>query len=184
VKPTEVQIISIKGYENHLKSNESHVIEKNEVFASEDTVGDKKYTIRADRVYQAECRSKGSRPLATIEWYLLKKNQRFNVGQSINSTRTMDASSLMILLGEKRGGANLEDTISGVVETQQVSNKFLIFTIIIQWNELLYKKQNIYIGLKCSIECLMYIYGQPVCKIIRGEEFTKKKCKDRYINYQ
>ncbi|XP_029341821.1 uncharacterized protein LOC100167149 isoform X2 [Acyrthosiphon pisum] len=121
LKPTEVQIISIKGYANHLKSNESHVIEKNEVFASEDTVGHKKYTIRADRVYQAECRSKGSRPLATIEWYLLKKNQRFNVGQSINSTRTMDASSLMVLLGEKRGGAtaNLESTISGVVETHQ-----------------------------------------------------------------
>jgi len=144
VKPTEVQIISITGYANHLKINENHVIEKNEVFASEDTVGHKKYTIRADRVYQAECRSKGSRPLATIEWYLLKKNQRFNVGQSINSTRTMDASSLIVLLGEKRGGAsaNLEGTISGVVETQQVSNMILIFTIIIQYNEL-YSKQNI-----------------------------------------
>jgi len=144
VKPTEVQIISITGYANHLKINENHVIEKNEVFASEDTVGHKKYTIRADRVYQAECRSKGSRPLATIRWYLLKKNQRFNVGQSINSTRTMDASSLIVLLGEKRGGAsaNLEGTISGVVETQQVSNMILIFTIIIQYNEL-YSKQNI-----------------------------------------
>ncbi|XP_022178469.1 uncharacterized protein LOC111039313 [Myzus persicae] len=121
LKPTEVQIISIKGYANHLKSNESHAIEKNDVSASEDTVGHKKYTIRADRVYQAECRSKGSRPMATIEWYLLKKNQRFNVGQSTNSTHTMDASSLMVLLGAQRGGtsANLEGTISGVVQTQQ-----------------------------------------------------------------
>lgn len=145
VKPTEVQIISIKGYANHLKSNESHVIEKNEVFASEDTVGHNKCTIRADRVYQAVCRSKGSRPLATIEWYLLKKNQRFNVSQSINSTRTMDESPLMVLLGEQRGGAsaNLEGTISGVVETQQVSNMFLVFMILIQSNEL-YTKQNIH----------------------------------------
>lgn len=147
VKPTEVQIISIKGYANYLKSNESHVIEKNEVFASEDTVGHKKYTIRADRVYQAECRSKGSRPLATIEWYLLKKNQRFNVGQSINSTRTMDASSLMVLLGGQRSGvsASLEGTISGVVETQQVSNTFLIFTIFIQYLTN-YSRSKIYIG--------------------------------------
>jgi len=128
VKPTEVQIISIKRYAKHLKSNESPVVEKNDVLVSEDTVGHKKYTIRADRVYQAECRSKGSRPLTTIEWYLLKKNQRFNVGQSTNSTHTMDASSLMVLLEEQRGGtsANLEGTISGVVKTQQVSNTFFI----------------------------------------------------------
>lgn len=124
MKPTEVQIISIRGYENNLKSNESHGIEKNEVFASEDTVGHKKYTIRADRVYRAECRSKGSRPLATIEWYLLKKNHRFNIGQSTNSTRPMDALSMMVLLRKQRGGTSVisKDTISGIVETQQVSN--------------------------------------------------------------
>jgi len=122
VIPTEVQIISIKEYKNHLKSNESHGIEKNEVFPSEDTVGYKKYTIRADRVYQAECRSKGSRPLAKIEWYLLKNNQRFNVSQSINSTRTLDVSSLMVLLEKQRGGtpAISESKISGIVKTQQV----------------------------------------------------------------
>jgi len=143
VKPTEVQIISIKRYSNHLKSNESPAVEKNDVLTSEDTVGHKKYTIRADRVYQAECRSKGSRPLATIEWYLLKKNQRFNVGQSINST-TMDASSLIVLLEGQRSGtsANLESTISGVVKTQQVSNTFLISTCIVQSNELYAQKSK------------------------------------------
>ncbi|XP_025191738.1 uncharacterized protein LOC112591991 [Melanaphis sacchari] len=119
--PTEVQIVSIKGYANHLKSNESHVTEKNDVSPSEDTTGHKKYTIRADRVYQAECRSKGSRPLATIEWYLLKKNQRFNVSQSTNSTRMLDISSLMVLLKEQRGSTSVisERTISGIVKTQQ-----------------------------------------------------------------
>lgn len=143
MKPTEVQIISIKGYANHLKGNENHLIEKNDVSASEDTVGHKKYTIRADRVYQAECRSKGSRPMATIEWYLLKKNQRFNVEQRTNSTHAMDASSLMVLLGAQRGGtsANSEGIISGVVETQQVS--FLFLRFLCELKEL-YIKQNIH----------------------------------------
>jgi len=143
VKPTEVQIISIKRYTNHLKSDESPVVEKNDAFVSEDTIGHKKYTIRADRVYQAECRSKGSRPSATIEWYLLKKNQRFNVGQLTNSTRTI--SSLMVLLEEQRDDTlpNLEGAISGVVKTQQVSNTFLISDFITQSNEL-YAKQNIH----------------------------------------
>lgn len=124
--PTEVQIISIKGYANHLKSNETHKNEKNEVFPSEDTVSLKKYTIRADRMYQAECRSKGSRPLATIEWYLLKNNQRFNVSQSTNFTQTLDTSSLLVLLKEQRSGtsANSKSTISGIVKTQQVSKIF------------------------------------------------------------
>uniref|UniRef100_A0A2S2PHW8 Ig-like domain-containing protein n=1 Tax=Schizaphis graminum TaxID=13262 RepID=A0A2S2PHW8_SCHGA len=119
--PTEVQIISIKEYKNHLKSNESHGIEKNDVFPSEDTVGYKKYTIRADRVYQAECHSKGSRPLAKIEWYLLKNNQRFNVSQLINSTRTLDVSSLMVLLEKQRVGTSAisESKISGIVKTLQ-----------------------------------------------------------------
>ena len=143
MKPTEIQITSIKGFTNHLKNNENHVFEKNYMLASEETVGHKKYTIRADRVYQAECRSKGSRPLATIEWYLLKKNKRFNVGQLTNSTHTLDASSLMVLLGEQRGdtSAILEGTISGIVETQQVSN-ILLCLLFLQLYIILFESAN------------------------------------------
>lgn len=121
-----MQIVSVKGVENHFKTNESRTFDKNEVYVTEDTLGLKKYTIRADRMYRAECRSKGSRPLATIEWYLLKKNQRFNIGRSINSTAAADASSLTTLSGEKSGSTITvsEGAIVGTVETQQVSNMF------------------------------------------------------------
>lgn len=134
--PTEVQIISIKEYANRFKSNETHMNEKNEVFPSEDTVSPKKYTIRADRVYQAECRSKGSRPLATIEWYLLKNNQRFNISQSTNFTHTLDASSLMVLLGEQRSAmsTNSKSTISGIVKTQQVSKIYVLLLRLYKYN--------------------------------------------------
>lgn len=125
MKPTEVQIVSVKGVENHLKTNGSRMFDKNEVIVSEDTLGHKKYTIRADRMYRAECRSKGSRPLATIEWYLLKKNQRYNVGRSANGTVTLDAA--VVPPGEKLGGASVasEGAIVGTVETLQVSDMFL-----------------------------------------------------------
>lgn len=125
MKPTEVQIISIKENANKLGRNENHSFEKNEVFASEDAIGHKKYTIRADRMYRAECRSKGSRPLATTEWYLLKKNQRYNVGQPMDSTDATAASSSPNVLSEDiQKSSNtilVEGTIAGLVETQQVS---------------------------------------------------------------
>lgn len=128
MKPTEVQIVSIKENENSLKMNE-----KTEVFASQDTAGHKKYTIRADRMYRAECCSKGSRPLATIEWYLIKKNQRYNVvDQSTNGTDAFDSlsSSMVPLRAEQQGGTKMisEGTvIASIVETQQVSDMILYF---------------------------------------------------------
>lgn len=130
MKPTEVQIISIKAKnENSLKPEENHGFEKDEVIASEDTVGHKKYTIRANRMYRAECQSKGSRPLATIEWYLLKKNQRYAVDQYANGFS--NSSSSMILLEGKRGiTPKVSDgTVSIVVETQQVSEIFFYFSV-------------------------------------------------------
>lgn len=126
VKPTEVQIVSIRDNGISEKIDENHKFQTKEVFASEDAAGQKKYVIRVDRTYRAECLSKGSRPLATTEWYLLKKNQRYNVGQSTanGTSGRMDASSPVILSAERRGETSmiLEGTISGIVETQQVSD--------------------------------------------------------------
>lgn len=122
--------------ENYLKANGTHhntnVFDKTEIFASEETAGLKKYTVRADRMYRAECRSNGSRPRSTIEWYLLEKNQRYNVGQSKTSVDTADSpsSSTMVSLGEKRAAGTslvLEGKISGIVETQQVSDRLLYY---------------------------------------------------------
>lgn len=125
MKPTEVQIVSIRGKnENHSKTEDNHVFDRNEVVATEDTIGHKKYTIRANQMYRAECQSKGSRPLATIEWYLLKKNQRYAVGQSTNGSS--DMSSSMIRLEEKRGSTPKvsDGTLTIIVETLQVSEIF------------------------------------------------------------
>lgn len=124
VKPTEVQIVAVKGVENHSKTNESRTFDKNEVYVTEDALGVKKYTIRADRMYRAECRSKGSRPMATIEWYLLKKNQRYNVGRSTIGSGAADASIPIAVSGDKPGGTSTvsEGAIVGTVETQQVSD--------------------------------------------------------------
>ncbi|XP_025414233.1 uncharacterized protein LOC112686242 [Sipha flava] len=120
LKPTEVQIVSIRGKsENHSKTEGNHIFDKNEVVVTEDATGHKKYMIRANRMYRAECQSKGSRPLATIEWYLLKKNQRYAVGQSANGSS--DTSSSMIRLEEKRGSMSKvsDGTLTIVVETLQ-----------------------------------------------------------------
>lgn len=130
MKPTEVQIVSIKENENNLKMNE-----KTEVIASQDTMGHKKYTIRADRMYRAECCSKGSRPLATIEWYLIKKNQRFNFGdQSVNGTDAFDSttSSMVPLGAEQQGGKMVSEgtIIASIVETQQVSDVILLHILM------------------------------------------------------
>lgn len=123
MKPTDVQIISVRQNENNLKVNENLTLDKNEVLASKDSNGNTKYTIRAGQMYRVECQSKGSRPPANIEWYLLKKNQRYNVAQSINRTNTINTIPPMIQLGEKSGSTSMmvEGTIASVVETQQVS---------------------------------------------------------------
>lgn len=137
MKPTDVQIISVRLNKNNLKAHENRTLDKNEVLASEDSNGNTKYTIRAGQMYRVECQSKGSRPPAKIEWYLLKKNERYNVAQTINRTNMVNTIPLMIQLDEKLGGTSMmvEGTIaSGVVETQQVSvavqhGLFLIFML-------------------------------------------------------
>lgn len=90
--------------------------------ASEDAADHKKYTIRAGRLYRAECQSKGSRPLAAIEWYMLKKNRRYDVGRSA-ANGTADGPVPSVQPGEKRGGTSMivESTVASVVETQQVN---------------------------------------------------------------
>lgn len=100
---------------------------KNEIPASEDASGDTKYTVRADRSYRAECRSKGARPMATIEWYLLKNNLRYEVGRSKNgSSGASYTLTPAVQSGEKHVGLTtiLEGTVGSIVETQQVSANY------------------------------------------------------------
>lgn len=117
----EIDNYSRTGNDTHRSSN---AFDKTEDFASGDA-DDKhrKFTIRAGRMYRAECRSDGSRPRSAIEWYLLEKNQRHNVGQSKSAVVSTTDSS-MVPLGEKRDETSLvlEGMISGIVETQQVSD--------------------------------------------------------------
>lgn len=96
--------------------------------AAEDAAGHKKYTVRAGRLYRAECRSKGSRPLAAIEWYLLKRNRRYDVGRSAANGTADGPVPSSVQSGENRGGATMvvESTVASVVETQQVSVPCLI----------------------------------------------------------
>lgn len=118
MKPTEVQIVSVEEVENN-STNDHQKFTKNESLESEDAVGNKKYTIRAGRIYRAVCHSKGSRPLATIEWFLIKRNQRNKVVQTTKNADVLNASSSMVLLGEKQGSASmfLGDTIADRLET-------------------------------------------------------------------
>lgn len=133
VKPTEAQVVSVReGGEGTGDRQAAAAARSDEgrgqmaadgaALVSEDTAGHKKYTIRAGRLYRAECRSKGSRPLAAIEWYLLKRNRRYDVGRSA-ANGTADGPVPSVQPGEKRGGASMvvESTVASVVETQQVS---------------------------------------------------------------
>lgn len=121
--------MSVKEIENYSRTaNETrrspNAFDKPEEFAFDDADDKhKKFTIRAGRMYRAECRSDGSRPRSAIEWYLLEKNQRHNVGQSKTVAVSSKDSSSMVQLGEKRVETSLvlEGMISGIVETQQVS---------------------------------------------------------------
>jgi len=124
VKPTEVQITSVKDTGNKFGvTDDGGAYGKPEVVASEDTAGHKKYTIRADRMYRAECRSKGSRPTAATEWYVLRKNQRYGVGQSAANVTGGAPSLAMPPVANPNGPTAIPDgKIAGVVETQHVSD--------------------------------------------------------------
>lgn len=114
MKPTGVQIVSLRA---------------NDARAGYSETGRDAYTIRADRTYQVECQSRGSRPSATIEWYLLKKNQRYDI--------VADGGVQKLQQQQPAGGVSttpvatiLEATITGTVHTQQVSDVIFIEIIL------------------------------------------------------
>ncbi|VVC37605.1 Immunoglobulin subtype,Immunoglobulin-like domain,Immunoglobulin-like fold,Immunoglobulin subtype 2 [Cinara cedri] len=93
LKPTGVQIVSLKEKNSRADYSET---------------GREKYTIRADRTYLVECQSKGSRPSATIEWYLRRKTKEYKIVAQ-HQAGDFSSSSEPIL----------EATIDGTVHTQQ-----------------------------------------------------------------